>query len=360
MIGTFAIQKWLFESAQGRYDIDLAQSGVQSLRAGELDISADWPLDYSQDRGLVDVRRAVAELYGDRVSADDSVIVTHGAQEALYLFYRSFLSPGDHVVTTVPGWQQSWEVPRHIGCEVSKLLWAPGEPFDLTALRQAVRPETRVFVLNSPGNPSGCRIRPEEWSGIVEIAEANGLWIVSDEEFETDFSRALVTRYDRGLSVSGLSKMYGFPGLRVGWAAASGEAGAEIIERMVNYKRYTTMCNSMLSERLAADVLDNRDRYVERSRDLLRPGLATLTEFVARHSDSLTLVPPQGTPFAWLRLPPSLASLDFVERLLAEHRVLVMPAEVFGAEHGIRLTYARPLEALSEGLDRIGKLLRSL
>jgi aspartate/methionine/tyrosine aminotransferase len=359
LIGTFAIQKWFFESAQGRFDLDLAESGVQFLNAGDVRIDPEWPLDYSQDRGLVDVRRAIAEQYSGRVSPDDGVVVTHGAQEALYLFYRSFLEPGDHVITTVPGWQQSWEVPRHMGCDVTKLPWTPGEPFGTAKLKAAVRSETRLFVLNSPGNPSGCVISPEDWAGIQEVAEANGIWIVGDEEFEADFSRAVVSRHDRGLSVSGLSKMYGFPGLRVGWAADVGAEGAELIERMVNYKRYTTMCNSLLCEQIAADVLKDRARYVQRSQELLRPGLARLTEFVEQDARSLSLVPPQGTPFAWIRLPDSIASIDFAERLLAEQRVLVMPAEVFGAEHGLRLTYARPLDTLSEGLARIEELLSS-
>ncbi|MFI6444917.1 pyridoxal phosphate-dependent aminotransferase [Kitasatospora sp. NPDC050543] len=358
MVETYSIQKWLFESANGRYDIDLAASGVQFLHTGDVRIADEWPLNYSLDRGLPELREAVARLYGGAVRPDSGVLIAHGAQEALYLCYRTLLSPGDHVIATVPGWQQSWAVPRHIGCDVSLLAWTPGEAFDPRRLAELIRPDTRLIVLNSPGNPSGCLIRPEEWARITELAAANGSWILSDEEFALDLDGSVINGYDRAISVSGLSKTYGLPGLRLGWAAGASPEAVELLELMVNYKRYTTMCNSPLSERIAVDVLAERERHLARYRELLAAGRTLLDGFAAEHADAISLVAPEGTPFAWLRLPGRTDSTALAERLLAEHRVLVMPAEVFGAEHGVRLTYARPQDVLAEGLARFGQLLR--
>ncbi|MBP2705861.1 pyridoxal phosphate-dependent aminotransferase [Microbispora sp. RL4-1S] len=356
MVDIYRIQQWLFDTAGGGYDFDLAKSHMQAALVRDVTIRDTWDLDYTADRGLETVRRAVADLYGPRVPAD-RVLMANGAQEALYLFYRCLLAPGDHVVTTVPGWQQSWVIPREIGAEVSLMVWTPGTPFDVDALDRLVRPGTRLISLVSPGNPSGCLIDSGTWTALIDIAERHGIWILVDEEFQVNLQESVVNRYPRAVSVAGLSKVYGLPGLRVGWAVAGSEEGGAVIEDMVNYKRYLTMCNSSLSERVALAALTDRSAHVERYRGLLSQGRQILDRFAADMADSLQLVPPVDTPFAWFNLPGPISSAEFAERLLKEHRVLIMPAEVFGAERGFRLTYARPLPVLEPGLDRIRTLI---
>jgi aspartate/methionine/tyrosine aminotransferase len=350
-IAEYTIQRWLFDTAVGRYDIDLAESGVQFQRFGDVPADPGWELDYSLDRGAAPTREAVAALY-DGLDPR-RVVIAHGAQESLYLLYRSLLRPGDHVVATTPGWQQAWEVPRHIGCAVTTLHWEPGTAFDPDALAAALRPDTRLLILNSPGNPSGCALDEAAWAAIVALAERHGLWIVNDEEYLLDFGASVVHRYDRAVSVSSLSKVYGLPALRFGWAAGP----AALIEAMVNYKRYTTVSNSLLAERIGAAVLRDRAAQLLRYDTLVSGGRERLLAFADEHRERLGLVPPQGTPFAWFRLHTDGTSDAFAQRLLAGHGVLVMPAEVFGAEHGLRISYARPAALLDEGLNRIGKAL---
>jgi aspartate/methionine/tyrosine aminotransferase len=352
-IATYSIQQWLFSEARGRFDIDLAESGVQFQLLGDLRLDPDWGLDYSADRGIEELRTAVARLYGHEDPSADRAVVTHGAQEALYLLYRSLLSPGDHVVTTSPGWQQAWEVPRHIGCEVTVLPWRPGTPFDTEALARAVGPRTRALVLNSPGNPSGCVLGPEDWDAVLGIARAHDLWVINDEEYLLDFADSVVHRHPRAVSVSSLSKVYGLPALRIGWA----HAPADLAERMVNYKRYTTVSNSVVWEQAAVHVLAERGRHLDRYRSLMAPGLRRLRAFVQAHAPQVRLVEPAGTPYAWLDTDLPTTSRELAERLLREQRVLVMPAEVFGAEHGLRVSFARPEEVLDEGLGRLGKVI---
>jgi len=360
VIETFAIQDWLFSSALGRYDIDLAKSGVQFQLVDDLAIGPEWSLDYAPDRGLLEARAAVARQYGGATSSE-RVAIANGAQEALYLFYRSLLAAGDHVITTVPGWQQSWAVPRHMGCSVSLLSWTPGTPLDVDALETLVGPKTRLVVLTSPGNPSGRRIGGREWSQAVDVADLHGAWILADEEFAVDFRGSVIHRYDRAISVSGLSKTYGMAGLRFGWAAAGSAAGAEIIERMVNYKRYTSISNSVLSERIAIGALAEHRGHVARYSALLEGGRELLDDFASTTQDLVELVSPEGTPFAWFNLKPPISSrassIDVVERLLEAERVLVMPAEVFGSEGGFRLTYARPRDVLVDGFARLKRSL---
>jgi aspartate/methionine/tyrosine aminotransferase len=107
-------------------------------------------------------------------------------------------------------------------------------------------------------------------------------------------------------------------------------------------------------------VLADRERHISRYRAFVETGQRRLVEFAERHADMVELVTPQGTPSAWFHLRGSGTSLELVERLLAEHRVLVMPAEVFGSERGLRISYARPDDILAEGLGRLGVLLDDL
>lgn len=133
---------------------------------------------------------------------------------------------------------------------------------------------------------------------------------------------------------------------------------------MVNYKRYTTISNSALSELIAVSALADHEANARRYAGLLKRGREALERFAAATTGRLSLVTPQGTPFAWFHLDSEessrVSSLELSEQLLAEQRVLVMPAEVFGAERGFRLTYARPADVLTEGLTRLERLLTSL
>ncbi|MEU6551291.1 pyridoxal phosphate-dependent aminotransferase [Streptomyces sp. NPDC046915] len=352
-IPEYAIQRWLFDEAQGRYDIDLAESGVQFQLLGDLELEPEWELDYSLDRGRPELRAAIAEMYGGPALSADRVAVTHGAQEGLYLLYRGLLRPGDHVVATSPGWQQAWEVPRHIGCDVTVLPWPPGTPFDSEGLLRAIGPRTRLIILNSPGNPSGCVLTEGEWDTVVAATAERGIAVVNDEEYLLDFAGSVVHRHPHGISVSGLSKVFGMPALRLGWLCAA----PEVVEAVVNYKRYTTVSNSLVWERAAEAALRRRAEHVARYRRLVGPGLRILEGFARRHADRVRLVAPQGTPFAWVDTLARTTSRDLAERLLRQHRTLVMPAEVFGAERALRISFARPVDVLEEGLERLAKVL---
>jgi len=354
-VGDFLITQWLFSSG-GKYDFDLAESCVQVQSTADVVLDPQLLLDYSPDRGQSEARHAVAELYAGACTLDD-VVLTHGGQEALYLFYRTFLRPGDHVITTIPGWQQSWEVPRAAGCVVSELVWRPGDRFDVEALRKALRPETSLVVLCSPGNPSGCVLTEDEWTAILAMLDRAGVWLLSDEEFLPELSTSIIRQYPRCISVSSLSKKYGLPGLRLGWAATASAEGRAVIDKMINYKRYTSIANSPICEQIGLHVLSNLVPQQERYLSLLREGAKLLDEFAARNSDVISVVPPQGTPYAWVHLDPTISSFGLARRLLDEYRVLIMPAEVFASEHGFRLTYARPTDVLSSGLDRLSTLL---
>jgi len=350
----YPMHRWVFEDAYGRYDIDLGDSNVECGQVGDLAVPGELVLDYGNASGTEALRAAVAELYGRGVA---EVGVTHGAQEALYLLYRTLLRPSDHVLVLSPGWRQAVAVPELIGCRVEVVEHLPtGHPHVGGAVG-ALRPDTRVIVINTPDNPTGKRIRPSDVDSLVAAARSVGAFLVLDEEYVVDLGAdSLAGRYERAVSVSSVSKVYGLPGLRVGWLCGP----ADVVTNAMDYKHFTSIANSVLAERLATQVLDRRAEFHARYARLVTAGRPILEDWAAAHPDRLRLSQPEGTPFAWVDLRGAGSSLDFCRAVLDEAKVLLMPAEVFGREHGFRITFAREPSTLRAGLARVDESLRAV
>ncbi len=347
----YTIQKWLFDTAEGRFDVDLAESGIQFHYLSDLKLDRNYDLNYGSDRGLLELRELIAEQYG--VSARN-VVVTHGTQEALFLFYHSVLHEGEHVICFSPGWQQFWEIPRTLGAEVSMIKLSAANDFqiDWNLVEKAIRPNTKLLIVNSPNNPSAQMFTEDDWATIRFLAQKYHLRVVNDEEYETDFSRSVYHRMPGATSTSSLSKIYGFPGLRIGWAVST----PDLIEKMVNVKRYTTICNSILCEHLGVQVLRNKSKYLRKYTSICAQGIQTLRRFVDQHQE-LRLIEPQQTPFAAIALENGVPANLFCEQLLERKRVLLMPAEVFESTGFFRLTYGRQDSVLNEGFTRISEFI---
>lgn len=345
--------EWVFNDAYGKYDIDLGDSNVQCIKVGDIKIDKNLLLEYGVNKGTKELRNLVAGLYN---IPNNDIAITHGSQESLYLLYRTLLQPGDEVIAFMPGWHQSWEVPKKIGCVVKILNYTDTFEIELDALKNAVTQNTKMIILTTPCNPTGKKISHEVINEIVEIADKHGAYIVADEEYLTDYADSLVHYYDRAISVSSISKVYGLPGLRTGWACGS----KEIIDDMIDYKHYTTISNSVLCEKMAVDVLLNHDLYIQRYYDLTKPTYPILKEWVKNNNHCLKIVEPEGTPFAWINLNIDESSLGFCKRVLNNAGVLLMPAELFGAKNGFRITFAREKQQFLEGLSRIDEILTGI
>ncbi|MFF7725821.1 pyridoxal phosphate-dependent aminotransferase [Streptomyces sp. NPDC008001] len=345
------MRQWYFEEAHGHYDIDLGDSYVGGSRLSDHTMPADCLLDYGNGRGTTPLRSVVARLYG----RDPSHIgITHGGQEALYLLYRTLFSAGDHAVVFTPGWEQAEPVLSRAGCRVDAVGVTPDGRPDVAAALRRIGPRTRAVVVNSPCNPTGRQITAAGLRDLAEALRPHGGHLLLDEEYVADLGAdSLVGAYEHAISVSSVSKVYGAPGLRVGWMC--GPPG--VVDAAMQYKHFTTVTNSVLLERLAAGMLERSEDHVRRYRQLIAEGLRTLEPWVDRHRGTLRMWQPEGTPYAWLHTPGLPDSLEFCRDVLHRQGVLLMPAEVFGAEHGIRLTFARDPDVLAEGLRRIETVL---
>lgn len=290
-------------------------------------------LGYGESAGSPALRASIAAQYAG-IDPDD-VLVTCGAEEAIFLAMNVLLRPGDHVIVHTPCYQSLLELPASIGCSVS--AWpafeSNGWKLDLDYLRDQLKPGTRMVILNSPHNPTGWLMDRADHAELVKLSQQHGFRIFSDEVYrflELDPGQRLPAACevdDRAISLGVMSKAYGLAGLRIGWTACRDR---ELRMRLASFKDYTTICASTLSESVARIALDHRDRFLEKSMRIVRANLEQLETFFARHPETFEWRRPGAGPIAF----PGLRLEDaepYCRRVLDEKGVLLMPGSQYGA-----------------------------
>ncbi|MGQ0840216.1 aminotransferase class I/II-fold pyridoxal phosphate-dependent enzyme [Actinokineospora sp.] len=315
----------------------LSASDVEPLTMAELldladdDGRARWAslsLGYTETAGLPVLREAIAATY-DGVTADD-IVCFAGAEEALYLAMQVLLEPGDHAVGVTPDYQAAETVPLSVCAVTGVALRAEhGWALDVDAVERALRRTTRLVSVNFPNNPTGAVPDETTWRRLVRLCERRAIHLVSDEVQRGLSDTALpqaVDLADSALSVNGLSKAYGLPGLRIGWIACRDRA---LLGMLARAKHYTSLCNSGPSEALALIALRARDRVLARNRRIVADNLPVFDAFFARYPDLFEWAPPQGGTVCF----PRYLGQDGVEamcaELVAQQGVLLLPASVF-------------------------------
>jgi aspartate/methionine/tyrosine aminotransferase len=369
-----SFEPFMLEQFQAMFEQDVAynltESGVHPMSLKEL-LDGDpalveqlltTELGYPHVNGIPALRAGIAALYpGARA---DNVLVTIGAAEANYIATQTLLAPGDEAVIMIPNYLQVWGVARNLGSVVKAFhlkadaRWA----LDLSELDDAVTNRTKLIAVCNPNNPTGYILTDREMTAIVAAAARVGAWILADESYrgaerETDaFTASFYGRYDRVVGISSLSKAYGLPGLRIGWAIGP----RDTVEAIWARHHYTTISASMLSNRLAAIALQPavRDRIIRRGRQGIRQGYRVLQDWLDRHADVFSVVPPAAAAIAFVRYHLDVNSRELADRLRREKDVLVAPGDYFGVDGHVRIAFGAPPERLVPALARISEFIR--
>ena len=215
----------------------LCASDAEPYSLGELLALADddarrrWEslsLGYTESLGLPALRAEIAALYRE-IDADD-VITFAGAEEGVFLAMHALLDASDHAVVAWPAYQSLYEIARSIGASLTLVpLDHRDWSLDIDAIESAMRPNTRIIVVNSPHSPTGAQITADQLSRLVSIAEEHGALLFSDEvyrflEHDAPALPAAADCSDRALSLGVMSKAFGLAGARIGWIATRNRA----------------------------------------------------------------------------------------------------------------------------------------
>jgi aspartate/methionine/tyrosine aminotransferase len=302
-------------------------------------------LGYTESPGLPELRAEIASLY-DTVQPDD-VLVFSGAEEAIFALHNVLLASGDHAAVVRPAYQSLGEVARAAGAEVSgiELREESGWQLDVDAVRDLLRPSTRLVLVNEPHNPTGSLSDRATFDRLVALTAESGARLIVDEvyrflEFDpADRLPAAADASPTGVSIGVMSKSFAMAGLRIGWVTTRDR---DLLARLAAFKDYTTICNSGPSELLALIALRARDRVLARNREIVLSNMTHLDEFFGRWRGTFEWARPKGGSIGFPSLALDVPVDRFAEELVAEAGVLIAPGGLFGgaADH-FRLGFGR-------------------
>jgi len=291
-------------------------------------------LGYTDPLGAPWLRAAAASGY--ETVDERNLVCFAGAQEALYATLHALLTPGDHVIIVLPSYQSIETLSLGL-CAVSGVALDPatGWSLDIDAVAAAVRPNTRLVVINFPNNPTGKLLEHEEFAALVTLCRRRGVWLLSDEVYrltERDAPRRLphaADVYEFGVSLGVLSKAYGLPGLRIGWVACRDRG---MMDRVATIRQYLSTCSAGPSEVLASIALKAVPRILARNRVIAEGNLDRLLPFLARHEALFDCRAPEGGVVCYVRYKGADGVEHFVACMAEAAGVLLLPARVFRSE----------------------------
>jgi aspartate/methionine/tyrosine aminotransferase len=291
-------------------------------------------LGYLPPAGSESLRHAIASTY-TAVSAEN-VLAFAGGGEAIYTALHALLEADDHAIVITPTYQSLETIALSLGQVTGVALNADdGWKLDLNQVSSAVKSNTKLIAINFPNNPTGKLLSLREFDQLVEICRKHGLWLLSDEVYRLSERPpslrlpAAVDHYERGLSLSVVSKVHGLPGLRIGWIASRDR---QLLQRMERIKHYLSICNSSPSEALAVIALKTGARLIDRNRALIDANLWCVEELFAEFPQLFEWSTPDAGMVAYPRYKGADGVETFVQRLIEEANVLLLPASIFQSE----------------------------
>jgi aspartate aminotransferase len=335
-------------------------------------IRADFT-KYTVVGGTSELRDAIVHRHSVDFDSDyrrEEAIASVGGKHVLFNAIQVLVDHGDEVILPVPYWVSFKDIIRYAGGTPVLIATDESQNFQVTAemVQRAITPRTKMIILNSPSNPAGAVMSPEDMTAVVRLAAQRGIWVISDECYvylnytAKRFSvGSLRECRDRMLVVGSLSKTYAMTGWRLGYALGP----TPVIGAMQKLQGQSTSNPTSIVQKAAVTALKGPQECVEemrkeyiRLRDHVVKGLRAIP--------GVTCTMPQGAFYAY----PNVASFfgrgglksaaDVAGKLLREAHLATVPGEGFGTREHIRVSYATSAAELDRGLERMGKLLTSL
>ena len=331
---------------------------------------------YSPTPGLPELRQAVADKTlrdsGYRIEPSQ-VLITNGGKQAVDHACATIIDKDDEVLLPAPYWTTYPELIKLAGGVPVELPTDESTAFKVTLeqLEAARTPRTKAMLFVSPSNPTGAVYTPEETKAVGEWCLQHGIWVIADEIYEhlvfdgaefVSIVKAVPQLNDTTLIINGVAKTYAMTGWRVGWLIGPADA----IKAASNRHSHATSNVSNVPQRAAIAAVGGDLSAVAAMRVAFDRRRQLIVELI-NATNGMTCLMPKGAFYAFANVKDVMgrtlrgrhiySSLDLAELLLDEVRVATVPGEAFGAPGYLRFSYALSDDDITEGLERITKLL---
>lgn len=359
------------------FDLAAEMDDVISLGVGEPDFVTPWHIRdegiyslekgrtyYTANAGLKELRAEISNYLSRRFHLEydplTQVIVTVGGSEAIDLFMRSVISPGDEVLIPEPSFVCYSPITSICGGVPVPIVTKAENEFRLTAdeLKAAITPKTKALVLPFPNNPTGAVMRKEHLEAIAEVLDGTDILVISDEIYsELTYGNqphvsfaSIPGMYERTVIVSGFSKAYAMTGWRLGYVCGH----PDLVKVMTKVHQFAIMSAPTTAQYAAIEALKNGDNDIAMMREEYnRRRMVMVKGF---NDMGLSCFEPEGAFYTFPCIKSTgMDSNTFCETLLHEKHVAVVPGNAFGksGEGFIRCSYAYSIKSINAALERI-------
>ncbi|MCM2531849.1 pyridoxal phosphate-dependent aminotransferase [Neobacillus pocheonensis] len=342
----------------------IIEAAVQSMNEGYT--------KYTPSAGLPALKKSIIEkLIRDQgiTYQPNEIIVANGAKHALYTLFQVLLNEGDEVIIPTPYWVSYPEQVKLAGGKPIYIEGLEANQFKITPeqLLNSITKKTKAVIINSPSNPTGVLYTAEELFELGKICLDENILIVSDEIYEKliygehkhiSIAQLSPELKDQTIIINGVSKSHSMTGWRIGYAAGN----KEIIEAMTNLASHSTSNPTTTAQYAALAAYNGPQEPVEVMRQAFEKRLEIIYEKLVA-IPGFTCVKPQGAFYLYPNVKKAAELTgynnvdDFVEALLVEAKVAVVPGSGFGTPENIRLSYATSLDQLEKAVSRIHQFI---
>lgn len=296
----------------------------------------------------------------------ENVIVTNGGKHSLFDLMLALIEPGDEVIIPAPYWLSYPEMVKLAGGVPVIVQTDASTGYKITAdqLARAVTTNTKLFILNSPSNPTGVVYTPAEIQALAEVVVDQDLLVVSDEIYEKilyDGAKHVSIGslgpeiFVRTITSSGFAKAYSMTGWRIGYLAGP----VELIKAAITIQGHSTSNVCTFAQHGAIAALESPQDCVEQMRQAFAERRQVMLQRLSA-IPGVTCAPPDGAFYLFCNISKTgMTSLEFCDALLESQQVATIPGIAFGADDHIRLSYATDMASIEKGMDKLDKFVRS-
>lgn len=351
------------------------------VKEGAIKAINDGKTKYTPADGIPELKEAICAKFkrdNDLEYTPAQINVSPGGKAVLYNAFMATLNPGDEVIVPAPYWVSYPEMARLAGGDPVFVQCGPNSNYKLSpeALEQAITPNTKWLVLNSPSNPTGAAYTKDELRALADVLLKHPhVWVMTDDMYEhlvyDDFKYFTIAQvepklYDRTLTVNGVSKAYAMTGWRIGYAGGP----EKLIATMRKIMSQSTSNPCSISQWASVAALNGDHSFLAERNEVFKSRRDMVVNAL-NDCEGLSCATPEGAFYVY----PSCAGVigksspkgalissdkDFATALLEEEQVAVVFGEAFGLSPAFRISYATSTEALEEAMKRIKRFCAAL